>query len=313
MAAATVVAMRLSIIIPTRNEHATLWFTLQGLLAQLRMHDGSVEIIVADNEKKLNPKGAMKIVGDLHDARVRYVHAGAIQSPYYPRDVGAEAATGEWICFLDSHVLMAENWLDVVIDGIHRGYPKDAIVHYPVSFNDPKIRWGHYKLRLDTDFWGSWGPRAKGTNHIPYRIAATGIWAMTMTRSWYVDTLRGFNTEFRGYSGGEPYLDLKSWCMGGQVLMDPCTGGSHYSGPRGYKAGWIERIRNFAIAIEVIDPSRLGTFTAHYMAKVGGPKVKVAVSEGVAAAQKEAAWFNEHRKLSLPQLLEYFEAKGVPH
>lgn len=320
MPAATFAGMlTLSIVIPTRKEPANLWFTLQGLLQLLGPDRQDFEIIVADNEPVRSKHGTEcgKLVGDLHDDRVRYIEADAIQSPYHPRDAGAGYAMGKWLLFLDSHVLLCPYFFDRLFAMINLGlYPENAIVHYPVVFNDRKRKWGHYKLKLDTDFWGSWGPPVRRVEE-PYQIAATGIWAMCMTREWYVDQLKGFNPLFRGYSGGEPYLDLKSWCLGGQVLMDPAIWGAHYSGPRGrgYSPSWVDRIRNFALAIYVLDPSRIQTFARHYVQKLGNrAMVEAAIQEGQRLAmESEVSEFAARRRYKLSEILEIFEERGVPH
>jgi len=136
---------------------------------------------------------------------------------------------------------------------------------------------------------------------------------MTMTREWYLDRLRGFNPLFEGYSGGEPYLDMKTWCLGGSVWMDARTWGSHYSGPRGYGSNWIERVRNFAIAIEVLDPARFETFFPFYEKKIGRGKAISAIEKGRKAAQDEKAWFDSVRKHSLDDVLALFQKEGIPH
>ena len=313
----------LSIVIPTFNQPAELWFTLQCALQQLKLLEEKYtndwwEIVVADNVRG-GDKLTKKIVGDLHDKRVRYLNSSAVQSPYHPRNDGAAAAKGEWLLFLDSHVLMSPSFFERVAQSTHPHtrerfrYPDNAIVHYPVIFGNRTRKWGHYKLKLDTDFWGSWGPKAP-TDRAISEIGATGIWAMCMRRSWYLDELKGFNPLFKGYSGGEPYLDLKSWCLGGSVLIDAGVYGAHYSGPRSYGAQWRDRIRNFALAIEVLDPSRFPTFEAHYVAKTKNPgMVASAIVEGRKLAAAEAADFGARRRYKVSEVLELFKSRGVPH
>lgn len=313
--------MHLSIVIPTRLEPANLWFTLQGLLQLLERIPKRFqwEIIVADNQPEPVKGRAIsvseKVVGDLNDTRVRYLPCPEKKSPYHPRNRGAVVAKGEWLLFLDSHVLMAPNFFDRVLEQTNgsNGYPVNAIVHYPVVFNTRARTWGPYALRVNTDFWGTWKQCSLPAGLHP--IAGTGIWAMCMTRSWYLNGLHGFNENFLGYSGGEPYLDLKSWCMGGRVLFDTTTFGSHYSAPRAYAASMDDRIRNFALAIAVLDQARLTTFQNYYVAEKGldPKKVGYLIQQGQELAESEAEWFSHQRRYKLNEVLNHFRTEGIQH
>lgn len=306
---------KLSIVIPTRNELPCLWFTLQGLLQQ-RVDFNQIEVIVVDNEVERplvrdKDQASQKMLKDAHFPKSQWLGADLVKSPYHPRNEGAKHATGEWLLFLDSHVLLCPSFLQHILD--HLPSEDDTITHFPVSFGSPTL-YGHYELRLGGDFWGGWKGLRKAEVLVPYRIAATGIWAFLVGRDYYNNVLEGFNPNFVGYGGGEPYLDLKCWMLGGSVWIDPRVDGVHYSGPRGYGQQWAERIRNFALAISVIDPKRISTHAAAMVEKsrIAPVTIEQFIQAGIKAGEDEAGRFRKRQKYSLDDVIASWRAAGVP-
>jgi glycosyltransferase involved in cell wall biosynthesis len=236
----------LSIVIPVRGKANELWFTLQGLL-----HAGfrdRVEILVVDNDPSQEVRDVCEYFAR---PMLRYIEAGEIKGVNYPRSVGANAARGEWLMMLDSHVLLEPGSYDRILERIEAGlYPPRSLVHCGVSFGSPEV-WGSYRLTLESNFWGTWHHLVRNDTQLPYPIAATGNWAfITRLKDWQF--CGGFNEAFRGYGGDEIYLQLKYWRAGGQVLLDPLLRGSHWSGPRSYSVASTEMIMNSAIAGRVV-------------------------------------------------------------
>jgi glycosyltransferase involved in cell wall biosynthesis len=309
----------LSIIIPCRGEANLLWFTLQSLAFD-DLDD--VEIIVVDN----GPSDEVMRVCLEFGHPVRYVADVAVQSPYYPRNVGASVAKGEWLLFLDAHVLLNPGAIDTIKSRICPGavldgacYPPLSMVHFPVGFRNQKTWYGHYKLTLAKNFWGEWGPTSKGVltgRSGTYPIGASGIWAF-LTRKADWEAVGGFNPNFTGYGGGEVYLQLKYWRMGGQVLLDPAIWGVHWSAPRTYAANWRDRIRNVGIGgTAVVGPSFWKRFedglVAHYVSKgVVDAEARTWLREGTNLGLEEADWLAEQAKFSYDEVLELWKREHV--
>jgi len=311
--------MKLSIIIPVRGSPNELWFTLQSLCIHQSVREhGDVEIIVADNDpviprgKKVNQ--AEDIVRGLNlGDRARWIDAHHVKSPYYPRDTGAAHATGDWLLFLDSHVLLSPGFIAGLLDDLY-GYHPETITHYPVTFRYPTRKYGHYDLEsvMTTTFWGLWKHLARNTD-TPYPIGASGIWAYCVRRDFY-EFIGGFNPHFEGYSGGEPYLDLKAWNLGAGVFLDPRRHGAHWSGPRSYSANYKDRVRNFALAVSVVAPRHVLTLEGHYKRALPTHRMEVPgwIEEGRRLGEREAKDFAGRRRFAThDSLVEHWRATGV--
>src|SRR5438876_229698 len=98
-----------SVIIPSRNEGAHLWYTLHAirLIWDHWPDDDERELIVVDNRSTDNTRAF------LEDASmtwwVRRVEAPAT-GPGPARQAGALAARGDILFFLDAHVLLAPDF-----------------------------------------------------------------------------------------------------------------------------------------------------------------------------------------------------------
>lgn len=99
--------MRISVIVPVRNEESSVGALLDGLLAQTRPPD---EVVVSDN-------GSTDRTAELVEeyarrgAPVRLVRGG----PGYPgrgRNLAASHAANEWLAFIDAGIRPAPDWLE---------------------------------------------------------------------------------------------------------------------------------------------------------------------------------------------------------
>ena len=316
----------ISIVIACRDEADTLWFTLQSLQMHTRgslVERDGMEIVVGDNDPgaKTCGKTVEEVCAAFANARfpVRYVAAGEVKSVYFPYNAAVAAAQGEHLLFLDAHVLLAP----YTIEALHRLFlnrsglaahvlkPDLYMAHVPVAFNDPKRLFGPYKLRLRDDFWGEWTPLSRlpppgsGTNGVKVDpIAASGLWCYSTPKTAW-ENVRGYNPYFTGYAGGEVYLELKYWLLGGHVVLvrgqeneqEPVSG-VHWSAPRRYEVGWEESIRNVLLAVSVVAPDCLDEVSHSLQAKSRMDSTSMAVlrEQGLQAGAEEARWMLENRK-----------------
>ena len=302
----------LSVVIPVRGHANELWFTLQGLL-----HAGfseRTEILVVDNDPSPDVRD---VCSYFSRPFLRYIEAGEIKGVNYPRTIGADAATGEWLMMLDSHVLMAPSSYARITERINNNqYPARSLIHCGVSFGSPVI-WGSYRLTLETNFWGDWHYPVRDNAQLPYPIAATGNWAfLTRLQDW--KDYGGFNPAFRGYGGDEIYLQLKYWRSGGQVLLDPLLRGSHWSGPRTYSIVSKELIVNTAIAGRVVvgssfaDRFHSSLCTTYQQSGIDAALADEAVLQGIALAEQsvEASRLDQS-PLSFDDVLAHRQRHGM--
>ena len=316
----------ISIVIACRDEADTLWFTLHSLQMHTRgplVERDGMEIVVADNDPgaKTCGKTVQEICAGFAKARfpVRYLAAGEVKSVFYPRNQGAAAAQGDHLIFLDSHVLLAP----YAIEALHRlflnraGLPTHAptpdlyLAHIPISFSDPNSLFGPYKLRLRDDFWGDWTPMSQmtqptngnGLKAIMYPIGASGLWCYSTPKAAW-EAIRGYNPNFLGYAGGEVYLELKYWLLGGHVVLlqeeneqEPISG-VHWSAPRRYKIGWEEWIHDVLLAVSVVAPDCLDEVgrTLQRKSEMDRGLVAILREQGRQAGAEEARWIFENRQ-----------------
>lgn len=123
---------RISVVVSTLNEERYLPILLESLAAQtLPVH----EVIVAD---------AGSTDGTVGTARARGAHIVPGGHPGVGRNVGAEAATGDWLLFLDADVRLPEDALETAIREMVRERFDSASCWFVPDSNDRFLRMNHW-------------------------------------------------------------------------------------------------------------------------------------------------------------------------
>jgi hypothetical protein len=134
-------------------------------------------------------------------------------------------------------------------------------------------------------------------------IGASGLWCYSTPKAAW-EAVRGYNPNFLGYAGGEVYLELKYWLLGGHVVLlqeeneqEP-TSGVHWSAPRRYKIGWEEWIHDVLLAVSVVAPDCLDEVGHALQRKSTMDRGLVAIlrEQGRQAGAEEARWIFENRQ-----------------
>src|SRR6187549_2450052 len=101
--------MKVSIVIPVRDEEHSIRELLDSLLAQTRPPD---EIVITDGG---SVDATPQIIEDYirRGAPVRLIRAGAAL-PGRGRNLGAAQASHEWLAFTDAGIRLANNWLEAL-------------------------------------------------------------------------------------------------------------------------------------------------------------------------------------------------------
>jgi glycosyltransferase involved in cell wall biosynthesis len=102
--------MKVSIVVPVRDEERSIRELLDSLLAQTRPPD---EIVITDGG---SVDATPQIIEEYirNGAPVRLIRAGAAL-PGRGRNLGAAQASHEWIAFTDAGIRLANNWLETLI------------------------------------------------------------------------------------------------------------------------------------------------------------------------------------------------------
>jgi glycosyltransferase involved in cell wall biosynthesis len=103
--------MRVSVVIPVRDEAGTLGHTLDDLLAQSRRPD---EVVLVDAGSRDGTPDLIAAHALAQAVPVRVVRGGAAY-PGRARNLGVAASEGDWIAFTDAGVRLAPSWLDALI------------------------------------------------------------------------------------------------------------------------------------------------------------------------------------------------------
>ena len=147
--------IRLSFVIPARNEEALIGETLEAILASvaqasgvsrhdLWLPDTSFEVIVADDGSEDATAAIVGIFAD--DVGVRLVPCVG-RSCAAARNAGAAGSSGRVLCFVDADTIAPENAVDRILE-LHEGEGR-CLVLYRLASREPGIRaW------LWWTFWG---------------------------------------------------------------------------------------------------------------------------------------------------------------
>jgi len=102
--------MKVSVVVPVRDEEASIRELLDSLLAQTRPPD---EIVIADGGSL---DATPQIIEDYirQGAPVRLIRAGPAL-PGRGRNLGAAQASFEWLAFTDAGIRLANNWLEALV------------------------------------------------------------------------------------------------------------------------------------------------------------------------------------------------------
>jgi len=115
--------MRVSVVVPVRDEAAAIGRTLDDLLAQSRRPD---QIVFVDAGSHDGTRGAIAAHALARTLPVRVVPAGAAY-PGRARNLGVAASEGDWVAFTDAGVRLSPSWLEALIDAAAADPRADAI------------------------------------------------------------------------------------------------------------------------------------------------------------------------------------------
>lgn len=122
--------LRISVIVPARDEEASIGALVERLLAQTRR---ATKIVVADAGSR---DRTAEIVAEFasRDHSVRLVRAGA-SLPGRARNTAIAHASGEWLAFVDAGTLPAVDWLELLAREVER----DATVEVVFGAWEPRV------------------------------------------------------------------------------------------------------------------------------------------------------------------------------
>jgi glycosyltransferase involved in cell wall biosynthesis len=217
---------QLSIIMPHYNDVETLMGTISELYETIDV--SSFELIVVNDGSKfrLPEDYAMR-------KNMRYVEHFVNLGVGQAFDTGVRLANSDNIILMGADVRFKKNgWASRMLSVIKQnqtsiiatacGSTTSDVVYYgaDVMFlvKNKDLGLGHPRKHIEdytSVLEGKWRPRtSRGVYEVPCLMGAF----YGVKKSWY-EKIRGFELHYK-WGGLEPYISLKTWKMGGSVLVD---------------------------------------------------------------------------------------------
>lgn len=227
----------LSIIIPARNEHPAATFTLQRIWDELEGSGLDWETILVDNLSE--DKTSKFLVNRMWHSvgRHKIVEYKERGSCWGARNAGLSVAEGRFIFLFDAHVLVSSAIFDRQLECFN-AHPSATILYTPVVWMADSRKHTAYGYNLGknnghmrTKFWGSWTKQKRSED--PYRIPMSGTAGIAIRRE-FLERIGGWPKGMSVYGGGEQWISLLCWMLGGECWIDPRTYLYHLADSRKY-------------------------------------------------------------------------------
>lgn len=296
-------AETLSVIIPSRNEFKNLLWTLQSVQRSIGAAS-EIQVIVVLNQ--CDPSEAEKLgrYWPFASGRWKIVIYNEKASCWQARNEGAKHVTGDYLVFLDSHVLVPEGMLGHAM-AWHRRFK--GILAFGVNYwlDHPARTLYQYKWQPHK-FWGSW---SRAVSEPPdHRILMSGMNLM-IDRDVFEEIGR-FHSALGIYGGGEPYIYLKTQMFGYEARCNPAFQAYHLTEKRGYSWNSADLHRNFMIAAWALGGEfALEPLYANYVQGCKGvprylKRLEELRGEAIELAEEDRLWTQQNAKRTLQEVLD---------
>ncbi|KAI6225503.1 Polypeptide N-acetylgalactosaminyltransferase [Aphelenchoides fujianensis] len=229
-----------SVVIAFHNEGwSPLLRTVHSVLNRSPNHLLKEVIMVDDFSNKEHLRSRLEEYIKQFDGKVRLIRNAEREGLIRTRTIGAKAATGEVVIFLDAHCEVNYNWLVPLLAPIR--YNR-KVMTVPVIDGIDMNTWEYRRVYGDADrhFRGifEWGLLYKETeispeekarrkfNSEPFRSPTHAGGLFAIDKAWFEEL--GFYDPGLQIWGGEQYeLSFKIWQCGGGILFVPCSHVGH--------------------------------------------------------------------------------------
>lgn len=322
--------MKVSVVIPNRNDTVMLSVTVRSVLENLRSFNGESEIIVVDNSDE-DVYNVLKVPScsplAFSEKNFRLLRQD-FPSMHSARQMGFESAKGDYLLMSDSHVLWGHNVIKDVVEFMDNT-PECMQAFSPVGWLDLPAKMAKSTLQPNKEggIYGPWGGKPATTPHkIPwffgFRVAR---------RKFFLQDCDGYGFFARkrvSWGGGEFYAAMKTWLMGGECWTVP-TAPCFHIGPFNKHVAKVANYRFRTYGASGNGRQGIGILAAFYA--LGGDRFgwEDAVKNRKAFEQygnnlerdweeaKELAgsdrqWIKEHQKISYEELINTEPWKELP-
>ena len=220
--------MKLSVIIPNRNDTVMLGITVRTALEELKAIDNDGEIVIVDNSDEdvwdiIRTVNVSPInLGYVEEGRVQLIHQ-PFPSLYSARQTGIERAKGKYVYNMDSHTVVGHNQLKDLVEFMEKNEgTKVGLGFAPIGWVSQHELYARHDIRIDQGtVFGNWGRQYDKPTKICWNFGSR-----ICNREWFLNTLNGYSffaKERISWGGGEMYIPLKSWLLGYESWAVPCS------------------------------------------------------------------------------------------
>lgn len=323
-----------SVCIPMAGDWPHLYFVVNQCASLLVASKLTHEIIVvANNTKREVITDAVKLISapgvGFHNARLL---VNDLPSNGLAANKAAEIATGRYLAFMDSHVVLSPNIFEECIKVMNCN-DSVGMVHSPITWTGvpydanfnfiPNQRCYQYRYKEGTP-GGEWylHQHFHGVyNHTmvsprPYPIAGCGHgFYMVKRKVW--EHIGGYHTGQRAYGGREAFVTFKMWLFGYRNFTVPTTNHCHYNGRRLYE--WTDEngslgndvwLRNSMMQAYSIGGDKwLDKIYEKFKSKRGvkAPIIKKLRDEAFAASQEERKFVEHNQMYEFDELFKVWD------
>lgn len=222
-----------SFVVGSLNEGDNLKRTIQSLQANTT---GDYEIIVVDDGS--TDGSSSFIEREIDDPRIHLYKTERLGSAN-SKNFGAQKAQGEFICFLDAHVLFPKNWWEPLIHQLGKenvGIVAPALCSWENSNSKAfGMRWRNARLDM------AWLPQQAQD---PYPVPMLGLACMAFRREIF-EKVGGFDHGLKSYGSTDQEVCLRTWLLGCAVYVVPQVTVSHlFRSKFPYPVSWSNTVYN---------------------------------------------------------------------
>ncbi len=208
-----------SIVVPSYNEGAWLRETVASILRSAT--NLRYEIVVVDDGCT---DGSLK--GIACNDKTSVIHTGGRQlGPNVAKNTGAKAARGRYLCFVDSHVLVHDYWLDYLretCDGSTDGALVSGLLfdidHDKVPADYQGHQYGY--IVQNCNLHTGWHDYGYAYSDKPY-LEPLAPGGLMFTRKRHFASLGGFASVIKHWGVEDVQISLQNYCLGGDNIVDP--------------------------------------------------------------------------------------------
>lgn len=227
--------IKLSVIIPNRNDTVMLGITVRSVLEELKAVDGGGEVVIVDNSDE-EIWAILKTI-NVSPLCLQYVEEGKIQlihqrfpSIYSARSEAIRAARGKYVYNVDSHMIVGHNTLKDLVEFMDSdGDGRVGFAYSPIGWFNAHEAIARHDIRIDQGtVYGNWGRRYYRPTKICWNFGSS-----ICRTEWFNNVLNGYgfyDKKRLSWGGGEMYVAIKAWLLGYENWAVP-TNPQYHIGP----------------------------------------------------------------------------------